>query len=169
MSESLFIRRSIRSFLPSPVEWRLIERILSAGMHAPSAQNTQPWEFLVLTTPDARNKIARMSPYSKMAANAPVVILALADLRREPDEGWLAQGLSACCENMLLQIVEEGLCGVWLGIYPKRERMQALQGEFNLPDELLPFAAIPFGYSERINRPANRFDSARIHHETYKG
>jgi nitroreductase len=58
----------------------------------------------------------------------------------------------------LLQSVEEGIGGVWLGIYPVRPRMKILQEAFNLPETVMPFSAIPLGYSERINKPANRFD-----------
>ncbi len=167
MNETIFIRRSIRKFLNTPVEREVIERIISAGMHAPSAMNTQPWEFLVLTRPETRNIVAEMSPYAKMAANAPVVILTLANLDLEKDEGWYAQGLAACSQNILLQIVEEGLGGVWLGIYPVHSRMKKLQEEFNLPETLLPFSAIPLGHSERINKPANRFTPSKIHYDQY--
>ncbi len=168
MGDTIFIRRSIRKFLDTPVEWEKIERILSAGMHAPSAMNAQPWEFLVLTRPEARGIVAEMGPYARLAANAPVVILTLASIEREKEEGWWVQAMAACSQNILLQIVEEGLGGVWLGIYPKRQRMEKLQEAFGLPEVLLPFSATPFGYSERVNRPADRFDPLRIHREEYK-
>ena len=45
----IFTRRSIRRFESKPVEQDKIERILKAGMQAPSAHNLQPWEFLVVT------------------------------------------------------------------------------------------------------------------------
>ena len=45
----IFTRRSIRRFLDKPVEQEKIERILKAGMQAPSAHNMQPWEFVVVT------------------------------------------------------------------------------------------------------------------------
>lgn len=167
MGDTLFIRRSIRKFLDTPIEREVIERILSAGMHAPSPMDARPWEFLVLTRPEGRGIIANMSPYSGLAANAPAVILILADTEREKEEGWYVQALSACSQNILLQIVEEGLGGVWLGIYPERPRMKKLQQAFGLPESLVPFSAIPFGHSERINRPADRFEPVRIHYEAY--
>lgn len=103
-----------------------------------------------------------------MATQAPVVILLLANQKREADERWLPQSMSACCQNMLLQIVEEGLGGVWLGIYPVQERMEILKEQFNLPNHILPFAAIPLGYSHHVNRPAERYSTERIFIETYK-
>lgn len=42
-------RRSIRAFLPTPVDRALIEQILSEASRAPSGTNTQPWKVSVLT------------------------------------------------------------------------------------------------------------------------
>ena len=45
---SIFKRKSIRKFLDKEIEDEKIERLLRAGMQAPSAINSQPWEFLVV-------------------------------------------------------------------------------------------------------------------------
>lgn len=42
-------RRSIRRFLPTPVERTVVEDILRAARHAPSGSNIQPWQVTVLT------------------------------------------------------------------------------------------------------------------------
>jgi nitroreductase len=42
-------RRSIRAFLPTPVERADIEAILEVAARAPSGSNTQPWKVYVLT------------------------------------------------------------------------------------------------------------------------
>ena len=42
-------RRSIRAFRPEPVPRKTIEEILRLTVHAPSAINLQPWEFIVVT------------------------------------------------------------------------------------------------------------------------
>ena len=42
---SIFTRRSIREYDSRPVEPEKLDRILRAGMQAPSAMNRQPWEF----------------------------------------------------------------------------------------------------------------------------
>ena len=49
---SIFTRRSIREYDSCPVEQEKLERILRAGMQAPSAMNRQPWEFLVVKNPE---------------------------------------------------------------------------------------------------------------------
>ena len=42
-------RRSIRAFLPTPVDRAVVERILAVSSRAPSGTNTQPWKVHVLT------------------------------------------------------------------------------------------------------------------------
>lgn len=42
-------RKSIRKFKPDAVPKEVIERILLAGMHAPSGKNRQNWRFFVVT------------------------------------------------------------------------------------------------------------------------
>jgi nitroreductase len=47
--EAIEKRKSIRGYKPDPVPKQVIEQILELASHAPSAMNTQPWEFTVLT------------------------------------------------------------------------------------------------------------------------
>ena len=42
-------RKSIRAFKPDPISKEKIEEILRLSIHAPSAINLQPWEFIVVT------------------------------------------------------------------------------------------------------------------------
>lgn len=47
--EAIQKRRSIRGFKPDPVPKEILEEMLRAAVRAPSAMNTQPWEFMVLS------------------------------------------------------------------------------------------------------------------------
>ncbi|HET7087844.1 MAG TPA: nitroreductase family protein [Anaerolineae bacterium] len=51
-------RRSIRRYRPEPVPRETIERLLEAATWAPSAHNRQPWRFAVVTSPEARQRLA---------------------------------------------------------------------------------------------------------------
>src|SRR5215207_10093989 len=42
-------RRSVRGFHPTPIDRRIIERILEVASRAPSGSNMQPWKVHVLT------------------------------------------------------------------------------------------------------------------------
>jgi nitroreductase len=167
---AIFKRRSTRDFLPKAVEPEKIERILRAAFAAPSAHNRQPWEFIVLTAREDLAAVAGMSPYAKMCAEAGAAIIPCANLKLgggDPEDTWWAQDLSAATENILLQIVEEGLGGVWLGWYPDKRRIAAFSGRFKLPAHVVPFSVIALGYPAKPPAPANRFDPERIHYGRY--
>lgn len=51
-------RRSIRRFKPDPIPDEYIEKILEAGRWAMSGANAQPWEFIVVKSPETKEKIA---------------------------------------------------------------------------------------------------------------
>lgn len=47
--EAIKKRKSIRGFKPDPIKKEIISEILEIAGRAPSAMNTQPWEFIVIT------------------------------------------------------------------------------------------------------------------------
>jgi nitroreductase len=168
---AIFERRSVRSFLPKPVEPEKIERILRAGFEAPSAHNRRPWEFVVVTGREDLRSIAGMSPYSKMCGEAAAVIAPCVNLKLgdhgDIQDTWWVQDLSAATENILLQIVDEGLGGVWLGWYPDKARVSAFSVRFGLPDSILPFSLVALGYAASPPVKADRFDASRVHYEGF--
>jgi coenzyme F420-0:L-glutamate ligase / coenzyme F420-1:gamma-L-glutamate ligase len=52
-------RRSVRRFLPHPVDRQVVQRILEAATWAPSAHNRQPWRFVVLESQPRRERLAQ--------------------------------------------------------------------------------------------------------------
>lgn len=110
--EALLTRRSIRSYRKDPVPQELLERILEAGRWAPSASNSQPWEFIVFTEPDIKRRIARSFMFGLFLIEAPVGIAVVVDPYQSScpvQDGtlaayslWLAAhglGLGACWIN----------------------------------------------------------------------
>ncbi|MDR0390202.1 MAG: nitroreductase family protein [Spirochaetaceae bacterium] len=165
---AIFTRRSVRSYLEKPVEDDKIERILRAAFQAPSAHNRQPWEFLLISDKEDLRAVAGMSPWSAMAEKAPLVIACCADTERSKfdDSGntWWIQDLAAATENILLQIEEEGLGGVWLGWYPEMERVKAFSARFGLPSHIVPFSMVVLGYPAHPHKPSERYDGSRVHY-----
>ena len=46
---TIYSRRAVRKYKPGSIDRNVISEILDAGRMAPSAMNTQPWRFYVLT------------------------------------------------------------------------------------------------------------------------
>ncbi|MBQ6813802.1 MAG: nitroreductase family protein [Methanobrevibacter sp.] len=167
---AIFKRKSIRKFLDKPIENEKIERLLKAGMQAPSAINSQPWEFIVVTDKESIELIENMSQYSKPAKTSTCCIITLFDEKytdRFEDYCWVEQDMGACTENILLQAVEEGLGAVWLGTYPNEERVNYLKEHFNIPNGVYPYSVIVLGYPTEDYHGQSRFDESRIHYEKY--
>ena len=48
LDDAILLRRSVRAFLNTPVERKLIEEVLALAVRSPSWGNTQPWEIVVV-------------------------------------------------------------------------------------------------------------------------
>jgi nitroreductase len=167
--EALLRRRSIRKYTSDEVSDDHIEQLLQAGMAAPSAGNQQPWQFVVIKNKATLTNLVNVSPYAKMMNEAAAAILVCGVLEDERHPGFWVQDCSAATENILIEVEEVGLGAVWLGIYPIENRMDYLRTALNIPREVLPFALIALGHPAESKPPADRYDEARVHYETWSG
>ena len=161
--ESIIKRRSIRKYKKDNVSDKMIEVLLKAGMYAPSARNTQPWHFIVIKDRQILNKIMDFHPYAMMLSDAPLAIVICGDKAIEPNEAYLSINCSAATENVLLAAHEQGLGTVWLGVYPRQERMDGVSALLNLPSDILPVSIVAVGYSDELVEHPERFLKDRIH------
>ena len=167
-SNSIFKRKSIRKYLDNDISDDDIKSILSAGMQAPSAFNTQPWEFIVVTNEDLINKLSNMSKYSKCAAGANKLILTMVNLEKVPlTRAWFTQDMSACTENILIEATELGIGSVWLGLYPDSKRIEFVSEIFDLPKNIVPFSLIALGYPTKEYEIKMNYDESKVHYNKF--
>ncbi|HZJ58054.1 MAG TPA: nitroreductase family protein [Clostridia bacterium] len=159
----IFKRRSIRAYTDRTVPDELIEKVLRAGMAAPSAGNQQPWHFVVIDDRNTLNEIPKIHPHSDMLREASHAIVVCGDIPSQKYEGYWVQDCSAATQNMLLMATELGLGSVWLGVYPIEDRIEALKNLFGMPDEVIPLCIVSIGYPAETKEPEDRFDASRIH------
>lgn len=74
------LRRSVRRFRPDPVPLALIEKIVRAAAEAPSACNSQPWQFIALTDDTLRSQVAlactsKLLPINRFVKTAPMLVV----------------------------------------------------------------------------------------------
>jgi len=164
---AIFKRQSVRKFSDKEISNKQIEMILKAGMQAPSACNQQSWEFIIIG--DERDKIAisHFHKFAKPAREASKLIVVLGNLGDCKIESMIEQDLGACCENMLIQAVEEGLGAVWLGFHPIADRCAKLKNYLNIPDGYIPFAVICVGYPAYENKVKIRYDENKVHYDRF--
>ena len=154
-------RRSIRSFSSRLVTDAQIKNIVTAGMYAPSAGNQQGWRFIVIKNRILLDTLSKLSLYATPLKKANVAILILGDKNVKFPQN-LEQDLSACAENILLEITNQGLGGVWLAVSPEKERIEYVKQVLNIQENEYPFCIIPIGYPEKEILQVNRFDEKKI-------
>jgi nitroreductase len=159
----IFRRRSIRRYADRPVPGELVEKVLKAGMAAPSAGNGQPWQFVVLDDRAVLNRVTEILTYSQMLKEAGAAIVVCGDLTQEKAPGFWVQDCAAATQNMLLMATDLGLGSVWLGVYPAEERVNALKQLLQLPEPVIPLSIVSLGYPAEAKEPIDRFDQWRVH------
>jgi len=158
----IYKRRSIRKYTSEPVSEETILSFIKAGMNAPSAGNEQPWYFVIIDDRAKLNGIADVHPYAQMLRHAPSAILVCGDPSLEKHEGYWVQDCSAATENILLEITSQDLGGVWIGVYPRVERISALRELLNIPEHIIPFSLIGVGHPAESKDPNDKFREERI-------
>jgi nitroreductase len=162
--ENIFTRRSIREFTAEGVTEQQVANLLKAAMAAPSARNEQPWQFLVLNDRLLLDEIANSLHYAKMCLQAPLAIIPCIDKQTlQCDDSFLGQDMSAAAQNILLAAHAMGLGSVWVGIYPRIERITIIKEMFNLPESVIPFCIIPIGHTNVVATEVDRYDLQRVH------
>ncbi len=67
---------SIKNYKEEAVAQDVLERVLEAGVRAPSAKNRQPWRFVVCRDSSIRNRIQEAAFGQEHVGQAPVIIAA---------------------------------------------------------------------------------------------
>ncbi len=184
-------QRACRSFSTEPVADDVVAQLLTAATFAPSAENKQPWEFVVVRDTEARARIGeltrrawessgrafsegRLAP--KLLADvdhgatggvaaAPVNIVVCANVERGLEQ-TVASSIFPAVQNLLLGATALGL-GSALTTITTGFRAE-LQSLLALPEHVWPVAVVPIGHPERaLGRPRRVPFAERTHRERY--
>jgi nitroreductase len=82
--EAITSRRNVRSFADRPVLAADLDRILEAGRRAPSSQNWQPWDFILVTDRDQLRELAKAGPGAGHAAGAAAAVVVIGPVADNP-------------------------------------------------------------------------------------
>ena len=145
-------RFSVLEYEKKPMEPEKIEKILMAGIAAPTACNNQPQKLLVVQSAEAMAKLAKCTPFT---FNAPLAIIVCADMTEcweRPFDGSKSGEVDAAIvgTHIVLKVAELGLGTTWIGYFDPAK----VKAQFALPDELVPVAVFPIGYPASDAVPA---------------
>lgn len=169
---AIFSRRDVRGqFLPTPVPDEVLSRILTAAHHAPSVGFMQPWNFLLVQSPETRRRVhdafakahaeaagmfddKKRATYQRLKLEgileSPIGICITCDRERT---GPVVLGrthmktmdlYSSVCavQNLWLAARAEGLGVGWVSIFHQADLQQAL----GIPKAIIPIAYLCVGY-----------------------
>jgi nitroreductase len=159
----LYARRSIRRFTPEPLAEELIEELLRAAMAAPSANNRQPWRFLVVTDRLLREQLAEAHPHAKFAAEAAAVFIIYGERAGELFE----QDLAAATENLLIAAAGLGLGACWCGVTDARR--PGIHQATGIPRGLEIVSMVCVGHPAETKNPRTQYDPARVSWQQHEG
>ncbi len=165
-------RRSIRRYLPWPVEKEKINVLIEAALRAPSSRGFNPWEFIFVTRRDLLKTLSVTKEHgSSFLRNATLGIVVCADAVKS--DVWVED---ASIASIFIQLAAEsiGLGSCWIQI---RERMhdnektaqEYISEILNIPPGLKVESIIAVGHPERRKPPHAKEDLQydKIHLNSY--
>ncbi len=135
-------RRSIRQYSGDLIPEKDINKILEAGRWAPSADNSQPWTFVVLRSQEVRKKLAGTLPWGGFLSQAALGIAVVVD---EAASTHAAEDGAAATQNMLLEAHSLGLGACWIGTYGSAREASAKK-VLKVPEDKRLLSVIAIGY-----------------------
>jgi nitroreductase len=159
-------RRSVRKFTDEPVPREVLERIVAAGIEAPSGGNAQQRQYVIVDDPAVMEKVRAASPALKTAPAAIVIVMDPSPTKW--GEFWV-QDASAAMENMLLAAVALGYAGCWVegAVRRSEDELRKLLG---IPEKYRVWSMLPVGRpAESPARPPKSSPADVTHHNRFGG
>lgn len=184
-------QRACREFAATPVTDAELAPLLDAATHAPSAENKQPWEFVIVRDPATRAAIGeltrqawerhgrafserRLTPellaeVDKSAtgglAAAPVHVVVCADIDRGL-EATIGSSIFPAIQNLLLAATAAGLGSALTTL--TTAFTPELRELLDLPAHVVPVAVVPIGHpAYELGRPRREPFAEHTHRERY--
>ena len=153
--DAIRARRNVRQYTDQPIAREHLERICEAGRRAPSSQNWQPWNFVVVTGRDQLTELATAFPQGArhIAGSAATIALVARQPEDERHHNWMLYDFGQATANMMIAAADLGIGSGHAGVRDQ-ELAQRILG---FPDGYLVVYLIGLGYpADRPLRPIAR-------------
>ena len=162
MYEKLLTRRSVRKYTAEPVSDAVLDKVLEAGLYAPTAKNNQKPVMVAVRDPETIEKLSKanaaiLGVETDPFYGAPCVIVVLAYPERYT---WLEDG-SLVMGTLMNAAYEAGLGSCWIHraqqMFDSEEGKELLR-QWGLPDTLKGVGNCILGYAAEDPAPKPRLD-----------
>jgi nitroreductase len=157
-------RQSVRRYQERPIPESDVLSLVEAARQAPSAENAQPWRFVAVVDPAARDSLARAAfsgifSRTRFAAGAPLIVAVCAERatlveagKAIKDRAMYQLDCGIAGEHLVLRAMELGLGTCWIGWFNRRAARRALGAPFHVQVVCL----IAVGYPRAEAEPRRR-------------
>jgi nitroreductase len=157
---------SVHCFKQDPIPEPTLTRLLEAACWAPSAGNLQPWYFYVVRNQDGRKRLFKACHEQSQVAEAPIVIVVMADPARSNErygergaQLYCIQDTAAAIQNILLAAEGLGIGACWVGGFDEPRVQEIVEA----PPRLRAVAIICLGYNNQADdTPKQRLRVAEV-------
>jgi len=164
-------RRAVRKFKNKEVPLKTLIKIIEAGTWAPSAVNTQPWDFILVRDKELKKKIREIydeasstsgsyKQDTKFIENASLIIVI-----SDSEKVLHLLSTSAAVQNMLLAATALKLGSVWMCRPLRVEKtLRELKEVFGIPSKFEIVGILALGYADEKPKPKERKPLKEILH-----
>jgi nitroreductase len=143
-------RHSTRAWQERAVEQDKLDAVLNAANRAPSAGDLQAYSIVIVRNSEARQRLAKAALDQEFVAQAPVVLVFVAEPTRSAIKYWrrgeslyAVQDATIACAYAQLAAHDVGLSACWVGAF----RTKDVQEIVGATGQEIPVALLPIGYA----------------------
>jgi nitroreductase len=159
--EALKTRRCIRAYTEQPVPREVVEDIIDCGRLAATACNEQPWEFVVIDSPQRLRDIAQITDYGRFIATAGVCVIVLCK-----DTKYYLEDGSSATQNILVAARAHGLGACWVA-GDKKAYAERIRREVGAPEGYKVVSLVSIGHPAEQPSKTKRPLGEVIHWEKF--
>lgn len=156
-------RRSIRKYKDVEIPDEDITQMIEAARLAPSTNNTQPWQFLVVKEPETIKLLSAVAGGQRFIVEANAVVMALANRSSSCCPGnpsmWHVQDTMIATEHLVLAATALGYGSCWVAMLDSRNthNVARVKSALRIPDSVDIVALVTLGVSNEdpVPRSAN--------------
>ena len=140
-------RYSCRKFENKPIEQEKIDKIIQAGLSAPTAVNKQPFKIFQIDKKEDIEKLKKATPFT---FDASLFLIVAADetqsyVRNFDNKNFAQIDATIVATHMMLEIQNLGLGTTWVGHFDEK----ILKSEFPKMNKYTSVAIFPIGYPSK--------------------
>ena len=170
LMETIYKRRSVRFYTEEPVDKDTLEKLIKAGIQAPSAMNVQPWAFGVIQDKALMQKISDdtkayllasisakpyLECYRQLFSNPEFNVFyhapALLTVFAKPEGPNPACDCALAAQNIMLAAHSLGLGSCWIGFAQMSLNTPELKEQLGIPQEYIAVAPIIIGHPSKAS------------------